>query len=251
MHSFKLWNCKSRPNARAILPCSIVWCWGTPSTGVCSGFTAIRFRRKGSTEVIEWIPSWFGRRASTLEISLCRQSQSDMLVYCSCSLPLLWPTLDPSPSIVPSYQPWKHMTILKMVVIIHIIHIILIISIICSTWHNNNYAYYSFYCNYCWLLSCRMVEICWISGGILAWLQETYPVRRSHSEYPGQTSFGTCWWHWNYSAPNAQRLSWRALRPQAGRRRWVPDVVRQLVGIGMVLWHVINLTGFQRAKPQG
>ncbi len=23
---------------------SIVWCWGTPSTGVCSGFTAIRFR---------------------------------------------------------------------------------------------------------------------------------------------------------------------------------------------------------------
>ena len=57
MLSLKPWNCKSRPNARAILPCSIVWCWVTPSTGVCSGFTAIRFRRKCSTAVIEWTPS--------------------------------------------------------------------------------------------------------------------------------------------------------------------------------------------------
>ncbi len=162
MLSSKPWNCKSRPNARAIFPCSIVWWWGTPSTGVCSGFTAIRFRRKCSTEVIEWTPSWFGRRASTMELSLCHQSQSGMLVYCSCSLLLLWPTLDPSPLIVPSYQPWKHMMILKMV-IMYIIHMISIISIICGMWHYNTYAYYSFYCNYCWLLYCRMVGICWIS----------------------------------------------------------------------------------------
>ena len=116
---------------KAILLCSIVWCWATPSTRVCSGFTAIRFRRKCSTAVIEWTPSWFGRRASTMELSLCRQSQSGMLVYCSCSLLLLWRTLDPSPSIVPSCQSWKHMTILKMVIIciIHIIAIIAIISI--------------------------------------------------------------------------------------------------------------------------
>jgi hypothetical protein len=117
--------------------------------------------------------------------------------------------------------------------------------------HYYTFAYYSFYCNYCWLLCCRLVGICRISGSIRTWLQKAYTVRRSHSEYPGQTSFGTSRWHWNYSAPNAQRLSGRSRRPQAGRRRWVPDVIRQLVGIGMVPWHVINLTGFQRAMLQG
>jgi len=55
--SFRHWSCKNRPNTRAILHFSIVWCWGTPSTRVCSGFTAIRFRRKCSMEVIAWTPS--------------------------------------------------------------------------------------------------------------------------------------------------------------------------------------------------
>ncbi len=87
---------------------------------------------------------WCSRSSTTMELSLCSQSQSDILVYCSCSLLLLWQTLDPSPLIVPSYQPWKHITILKMVFIIHIIHIILIILIICSIWHYNTYAYCSF-----------------------------------------------------------------------------------------------------------
>ncbi len=94
-------------------------------------------------------PSWFGRLASIMELSLYHQTQSGMLVYCSCSLLLLWPTLDPSPSIVPSFQPWKHMLILKMVIIC-IIHIISIISIICIYLHYDNYA---FYINYCWLIS--------------------------------------------------------------------------------------------------
>ena len=72
--------CKNRPNARAILHCSIVWCWGTQSTRVCSGFTAIRFRRKCSMEVIAWTPSLFGRRASIMDLSSYRQRQSGMLV---------------------------------------------------------------------------------------------------------------------------------------------------------------------------
>ena len=108
----------------------------------------------------------------------------------------------------------------------------------------------TYYTNYCWLISCRMVGVCWIACGIRAWLQKTYPVRRSHSEYPGQTSLGACRWHRYYPAQNAQRLFGRSRRPEAGRRRWMPDVVRQLVGIGMVPWHVINLTGFKRAKPR-
>ena len=115
----------------------------------------------------------------------------------------------------------------------------------------SNYAYYIYYCNYYLLFCCRMVGVCWISSGIRAWLQETCLVRHSYSEYSGQTSCGTCRWHWNCSAPHAKHLSGRSRRPQAGRRRWMPDVVRQLVGIGMVPWHVINLTGLQRAKPQG
>ena len=95
-----------------------------------------------------------------------------------------------------------------------------------------------------------MVGVCWISGGVRAWLQETYPVCRSHSEYPGQTSRGACRWHWDYSAPHAQHLSGRSRRPQAGCRRWMPDVVRQLVGIGMVQWPVINRRGLQCAQSR-
>ena len=115
----------------------------------------------------------------------------------------------------------------------------------------SNYAYYTYYCNDYLLFCCRMVGFRWISSGIRAWLQETCPVRHSHSKHPGQTSCGTCWRHWNYSPPHAQRLCERSWRPQAGCKRWMPDVVRQLVGTGMVPWHVINLTGLQRAKPQG
>ncbi len=120
------WKCKSRRNAKAIFFCSIVWCWITDNnTRVCSGFTVISFQRKCSMEVFDWTTSWFGRRVSTMELSksLCRQSLSGMHVYCSCSLLLLCPTLDPIPSIVPSYKPWKHMMILTLV-IIHMIHII-------------------------------------------------------------------------------------------------------------------------------
>ena len=201
-------------------------------------------------EVIAWTPSWFGRRASIVELSLYRQRQSGMLVYCSCSLPLLLPTLDRSPSIVPSFQPWKHMMILTMVIIC-IIQIIAIIAIMWIKLHYANYAHYTDYLNYCWFISCRMVGVCWISCGIRAWLQETYPVRCSHSEYPGQTSLGACRWHRYYPAQHAQRLFGRSWRPEAGRRRWMPDVVRQLVGIGMVPWPVINLTGLQRANLQG
>ena len=135
------------------------------------------------------------------------------------------------------------MTIIPFIAIFAIITIIEII------------AYYSYYCNYFWikfwLLSCRMVGVCWISSGIRAWLQETCLVRHSHSEYSGQTSCGTCRWHWNCSAPHVKHFFGRSRRPQAGRRRWMPNVVRQLVGIGMVPWHVINLTGLHRAMPQG
>jgi hypothetical protein len=61
----------------------------------------------------------------------------------------------------------------------------------------DNYLYYrptiySYFCNYDLLLCFRMVEVCWISNGIRASLQETYPECCSYPECPGQTSRGTC-----------------------------------------------------------
>ena len=96
-----------------------------------------------------------------------------------------------------------------------------------------------------------MVGICWLSGGIQAWLQETYPVRHSHSEYPRQASCGSRRWHRHYPVPPAQHISWRSRRPPTGCWRWMQDVVRQLVGFGMVPGHVMNLKGSQRAPSHG
>jgi hypothetical protein len=55
--------------------------------------------------------------------------------------------------------------------------------------HYSNYVHYN---DYFTLISCRMVGVCWIACGIRAQLQKADPVRRSHSEYSGQTSLGAC-----------------------------------------------------------
>ncbi len=52
-------------------------------------------------------------------------------------------------------------------------------------------------------------------------------------------------------APHAQPLSRRSRRPQAGCRRWMPDVARQLVGVGMVQQYVMNVKGFLCAESHG
>jgi hypothetical protein len=138
---------------------SIVWCWDTPNTRVCSWFTAIRFRTnlKCPTEVIAWTPSLFGHRASIMELLLYHLRQYGILECCSCSLLLLWPTPDPSPSSVLSFQPWKYLMILKMV-IIWIIHIIV------NYMHYGNfnayYSHYAYYSHNLWLFSGRMVGVC-------------------------------------------------------------------------------------------
>ena len=96
-----------------------------------------------------------------------------------------------------------------------------------------------------------MVGIYRLSGGLWAWLQETYPVRHSHSEYPRQTSCGSRWWHRHHPVPPAQHIFWRSRRPPDGCWRWMQDVVRQLVGFGLVAGHVMNLKGSQRAATHG
>ena len=96
-----------------------------------------------------------------------------------------------------------------------------------------------------------MVGICWLSGGLWAWLQETYPVRHSHSEYPRQTSCSSRWRHRHHTVQPAQHILWRSRRPPDGCWRWMQDVVRQLVGFGMVAGHVMNLSGSQRAPTHG
>ena len=106
-------------------------------------------------------------------------------------------------------------------------------------------------CSLLLVLFHRMVGICWLSGGIRAWLQETYPVRHSHSEYPRQASCGSRRWHLHYPVPPAQHISWRSRRPATGCWRWMQDVVRQLVGFGMVPGHVMNLKGLNHVKTHG
>ncbi len=58
-----------------------------------------------------------------------------------------------------------------------------------------------------------------------------------------ETSSCTSWLHRNDSAPPAQLVSSRIWRPQAGCWRWMQDVVCQLVGNGVVPWHVMNEKG--------
>ncbi len=96
-----------------------------------------------------------------------------------------------------------------------------------------------------------MVGIYRLSGGLWAWLQETYPVRHSHSEYSRQTSCGSRWWHRHHPVPPAQHIFWRSRRPPDECWRWMQGVVRQLVGFGMVAGHVMNLKGSQRAATHG
>ena len=57
---------------------------------------------------------------------------------------------------------------------------------------------------------------------------------RSHSEYPGETFLGACRGHRYYSAQHVQHLCGRSRRQQTRCRRRMPNVVHQLVGIGMV-----------------
>ncbi len=80
----------------------------------------------------------------------------------------------------------------------------------------------------------RMARIGWFSDFVQAGLQETESVRHTDTEYPEETASCTRLRHGADSTLPAQLLSWRARRSQAGCRQWMPDVVCQLVGIGMV-----------------
>ena len=122
---FRHWRCKKQPNVRVILLCIIVWFLDTLSTKVFSGYTATRSLQSHSMGVIDWTLSWFGRPESIMGPSLCRLQLYGMLECYFYFLPLLWQTLDPSPLIVLLCQRWKHMTILRMV----IMHLILFMSI--------------------------------------------------------------------------------------------------------------------------
>ena len=66
-----------------------------------------------------------------------------------------------------------------------------------------------------------------------------------------QASCGSRRWHRNYPVPPAQHISWRSRRPTTGCWRWMQDVVRQLVGFGMVPGHVMNLKGWKHETTHG
>ena len=82
-----------------------------------------------------------------------------------------------------------------------------------------------------------------IKDFIRAWPQKARTVCHPCREYRGKTSSCARRWHRNDSAPPEQLVSRRTWRPQAGCWRWMQDVVCQLVGNGVVPWHVMNGKG--------
>ena len=125
---------------------------------------------------------------------------------------------------------------------------LLLLLHLCMLWHLCMLLHL---CLLFYVLLYRMVGICRLSGSLWAWLQETCPVRHSHSEHPRQTSCSSRWRHRQNTVPPAQHILWRSLRPPDGCWRWMQDVVRQLVGFGLVAGHVMNLKGSQRAATHG
>ena len=124
------WTWQIQRSTRAIFHCTTVLCLVTPSTMVCSGFTATRFLQSRFMAVTAWTSSWFGPRVSTMEPLWCRQIQFGMHWFCSFSQPHHKPTPGPKRLTVHSFHRWKHTTILpvKMVIIINIVNIDIIFN---------------------------------------------------------------------------------------------------------------------------
>jgi len=95
-----------------------------------------------------------------------------------------------------------------------------------------------------WIPNCissRMVGICWLSDRFRARPQETNPLCPANRKYPWQAACDPGRRHWNYSFPVAKAL-WRLRRfhwPSKEPWNRLPDVVRQLVGTGMVPWYLL------------
>ena len=132
-----------------------------------------------------------------------------------------------TPLIVLLYQRWKHMTILRMV----IMHLILFF------FYYGHYVYYTHY------VHCSMVGVNWFPNCIWAWSQKASSLCHSDRKYPGKASGCASWWHRDNSASSAQSFPRCTWRPQAGFWRWMQDVVRQFVGFVVVPWFVMKERG--------
>ena len=86
----------------------------------------------------------------------------------------------------------------------------------------------------------RMVEFGWISDFIWGRPQEAGFLRHLNPKYHWETLPCPGRRYRDYPAPSAHSLPGRTWRPQAGFRRWLSDVVRKLVGHGMVPWYVMK-----------
>ena len=147
------WSWQIQRCARAISHYTTVWCLVTPSTVVCSGFTATCSLLNHFTAATDWTLLWFDLQVLMMEPSWSRQIQFGMQGFCSFSLPHRKPTPGRKRLTVHSCRRWKHMTILKtvinvIIVIIVIIYIIDVIVLIFVYWCYCNYWYYCNYCNY-------------------------------------------------------------------------------------------------------
>ncbi len=130
-------------------------CLATPSTMVCSGFTATSSLQNHFTGQItaatHGTSLWFGIQVL---LSWSRQIQFGTHGFCSFSLPPHKPTPGPNRLTVLSCRRWKHMMILRMVFIdIIVIIVSLLISLFywdyCENCHYGGYWNYSDNLPYC------------------------------------------------------------------------------------------------------
>ncbi len=181
-------------------------------------------------------------------LSWSHQIQFGTHGFCSFSLPQHKPTPGPNRVTELSCRRWKHITILRMVIIDIIVIIVIIVYVsvllrllrLLSLWR-----LWKLFRLLTLLHFFRLVGINWFASCIRARPRKSDSVRNSDSEYPasGKTAGCTSWWHRDNPTPPAPPPSGGAWRPQAGFRRWMPYVVFQYVGIGMVPWYVMKLGG--------
>ncbi len=192
MHCLRHWNWINQCSARAISDYTTVWCLATPCTMVCSGFTATRSLRNYSTAATNWTLLWFGLQVLTMVLSWSHEIQFGTHGFCSFSLPQHKPTLGPNRLSVLSCQRWKHITILRMVIIDIIVIIVIIVKIsvllrllrLLSLWR------------LLWLFRLltllnlfRLVRINWFVSCIRAHPHKSDSVLNTDSEYPGKMPF--------------------------------------------------------------
>ncbi len=128
----------------------------------------------------------------------------------------------------------------------------------CDYGHYLHYTHYCCDCIYCfkycnyfdfhYLLFNRMVGVDRLSDCMQARPQDACYLYHLDSKHSGKIAC-PCKRHGDHSTPPLQRLSQHTWLQQPGIGRWIPDVVCQLAGMGMVPGYVMKRKGVLCVMP--